>query len=89
MELQKALNLRKAKCNELNKKMVDEANKPIKAYNGDELAYKLTRRAVVNFFKKNPIPSDKQLYKWAKDKGFDPQDVKEIARRLTTKHVNI
>ncbi len=36
MELQKALNLRKAKFNELNKKTVDKANKPNKAYKGDE-----------------------------------------------------
>ncbi len=85
MELQKALNLRKAKRNELNKKMVDEANKPIKAYNGDELAYKLTRRAVVNFFKKNLNPSDEQLRKWVEKNKFDSYDVKEIIHKLITK----
>ncbi len=84
MQLQKALEIRKAKYNELNKKMVDEANKPIKAYNGDELAYKLTRRVLVNFLKKNPNPSDEQLHKWIEKNKFDSYDVKEIIHKLVS-----
>ena len=66
---------------------MSKMNEPIRASCGDEAAYKLTRRAVETFFRKNQNPSDAQLHKWAKDNGLDIHDVEEIVYKVASEHV--
>ena len=46
-----------------------------------------SREQVIDFFRKNPNPSDSALHKWAEDNGFEPHEVEEVVYSLTTRYV--
>jgi hypothetical protein len=39
---------------------------------------------LVQFLLKNPNPSDKQIHKWAEERGWEPDDVEELIYRMVS-----
>lgn len=50
---------------------------------------KITKKEVIEWFKKNPNPKDIQVHAWAKEMGWEPDDLETMIYTLVSDHAKM